>query len=60
MICKKTLVMQQSNVQTLTDGESYDTFEDLEGNVFVLNNQSDVHYFPNPYLDEYFLEHAPR
>lgn len=56
MICKKTLVMKPSNVQALTEGEAYDSFEDLEGKLFVLNNQADVHYFPDPYLDEYFQQ----
>ena len=54
MICRKTLVMQSSGVQTLTESEQYDSFEDLEGALFVLNNQADVHYFPEPYLEEYF------
>jgi hypothetical protein len=54
MICKKTLILQPTLIEALTEGEEYPVLRSDETGVYVKNNQGEDHHFSPEHQEEYF------
>lgn len=58
MICKKTLTLQPTGIEALTEGQDYEVIDSDETGVYINNNQGDRHHFSPEHQDEYFMGDA--
>ncbi len=52
--CKKTLILQPTQVEALTKGEAYTVTDEDATGIYINNNQGDRHHFSAGHCSEYF------
>lgn len=55
IVCKKTLILQPTNIEALTEGVEYEVVVTDYPDICVNNNQGDKHYFSESHRSEYFV-----
>lgn len=52
--CKKTLVLQPTQIEAITAGVEYEVVKKEEWGTYIINNEGVKHHFDDDYLAIYF------